>query len=65
MKYCSGPSVPLHVASGWSRQLGNSQFLSGDENKVSATLWTSLFVLCAWTTHPLPVRHMVPARKLL
>lgn len=65
MKYCSGPSVPLHAASGQSRQLGDSRFLSGDKNKMSATLWAGLFVLCAWTTHPLPVRHMVPARKLL
>lgn len=65
MKYCLGPSVPLHTEFGWSRQLCNSRFLTRDKNKMSATLWAGLFVLCAWTTHPLPVRHMVPARKLL
>ncbi len=42
MKYCSGPSVPLHAASGQSRQLGDSRFLSGDKNKMSATLWAGL-----------------------
>lgn len=56
MKYCLGPSVPLHAEFGRSRQLGDSRFLTQDENKMSATLWAGLFVLCAWTTHPLPVR---------
>lgn len=56
MKYCSSSTVPLHAEFGRSRLLGDSRFLTRDENKMSATLWAGLFVLCAWTTNPLPVR---------